>query len=89
MKTVMAGLSYLTLVGLAFGLCVGESMAGSRYWAAVKVRESLLRQACHPHYAAAQRPWRPGDSIRYGLSQFGEVAIVRAAVTGSEAAVLG
>lgn len=83
MKTMMAGLSYLALIGLAFGSFVGESMAGSRHWAAVEACKNLpLREACRPltplakdlwdeqvcHYAAKVERWATWKRRWWALS---------------------
>ena len=64
MKKVMAGLSYIALVGLAFASFVGESMAGSRHWAAVEARKNLpAREECRPAAALQKDLW--DEQLRY------------------------
>jgi hypothetical protein len=40
MKRIGIGLLHLAVIGMAAGSFVGESMAGNRYWAAVKARDA-------------------------------------------------
>jgi len=58
MKRIGIGLVHLAVIGLAAGSFVGESIAGNRYWAAVKARDT-----CSPEDTYGLPSDRPLEDI--------------------------
>lgn len=58
MKRIGIGLLHLAVIGMAAGSFVGESIAGNRYWAAVKARDT-----CAPEDAYGLPSDRPLEDV--------------------------